>query len=338
MSLVSIIVPVYNTEGYLEGCLDSLLSQTHRELDIILVDDGSTDSSGSVCDGYAERDGRVRVFHLENGGVSRARNFGIENALGEYIIFVDSDDSLKPDAVECELSALEESGSELALFSLVYDDGKTQNQPTLKERVYSPKEYLLDAEQDITHLCSPCNKIYKADVIRENAIRFTDGIKYGEDFIFNSSYLCFVKKLTVKNEAYYYYDISREGSGVKRLYPEYDGFIVRIDEAFRTMLSNLGISDDKKRLDFMERRWDYAVDICVRSGEDEKEKAKILSRWIDRIPEDDLRAFCEYKSMLAELCRIGNNPRNIKRALRAHKRKESFRKFTVKIKRFLRRI
>ena len=101
--LVSVIVPVYNVEEYLARCVDSILSQTHWNLEVILVDDGAKDSSGAICDSYAQRDSRVKVVHKENGGLSSARNAGIDIARGEYLEFVDSDDWLEPDAVESML-------------------------------------------------------------------------------------------------------------------------------------------------------------------------------------------------------------------------------------------
>ena len=96
--LISIIIPVYNVEAYLQKCLDSVISQIYRNIEIILVDDGSTDNSGKICDEYAEKDERINVYHQQNGGVSRARNVGLEVAKGQYISFVDSDDY-----IDCEL-------------------------------------------------------------------------------------------------------------------------------------------------------------------------------------------------------------------------------------------
>ena len=98
--LVSVIVPVYNTIPYLRETLDSIRAQTYRRLEIILVDDGSTDGSGGICDQYGEADGRFRVFHRENGGTARARNFGLDQMTGEYVVFVDSDDLIKPEYIQ----------------------------------------------------------------------------------------------------------------------------------------------------------------------------------------------------------------------------------------------
>ena len=105
---ISVIIPVYNTEQYLSRCLDSILSQSFDDFELLLIDDGSTDSSGAICDSYAEKDSRVRVFHKENGGVSSARNLGLDNAKGEWIYFVDSDDEVLPDGLLTMVNCISE--------------------------------------------------------------------------------------------------------------------------------------------------------------------------------------------------------------------------------------
>jgi len=113
--LVSVIVPVYNVEEYLGRCVDSILAQTYTNLEVILVDDGAKDSSGAICDEYAARDARVRVIHKENGGLSSARNAGIDAAKGDWLEFVDSDDWIEPDAVESMLTLALEHRTELVV-------------------------------------------------------------------------------------------------------------------------------------------------------------------------------------------------------------------------------
>ena len=116
---ISIIIPVYNAEKYLGRCIESVLSQTYRDFELILVDDGSSDSSGQICDAYANKDARIHVIHKENGGVSSARNRGIKEALGEYIMFIDSDDSI---VEHCFSFLFEERTSmpDLTIFSFTY--------------------------------------------------------------------------------------------------------------------------------------------------------------------------------------------------------------------------
>lgn len=124
--LISIVVPVYKVESFLDRCIKSILSQTYERLDIILVDDGSPDRCPQMCDRWAETDGRIRVLHKENGGLSDARNHGTAIAGGEYISFVDSDDYISPDYVEYLLSLLRETGADIACgaFRTVYDGGE----------------------------------------------------------------------------------------------------------------------------------------------------------------------------------------------------------------------
>ncbi len=112
--LVSVIVPVYNAERYVAGCVESILRQSHEELDVILVDDGSTDSSPDLCDGFAARDPRVRVFHRENGGIGAAQNYGLDQVRGEYIAFADNDDILDRRNIEVLLHALDATGADMS--------------------------------------------------------------------------------------------------------------------------------------------------------------------------------------------------------------------------------
>ncbi|MBQ6719163.1 MAG: glycosyltransferase family 2 protein [Oscillospiraceae bacterium] len=140
--LLSVIVPVYNVEAYLARCVDSILSQTYRNLEVILVDDGAKDSSGAICDAYLEKDPRVRVIHKENGGLSSARNAGIDMATGEYITFVDSDDWIEPDAYESMLQLALDLDVKLVCGGRYDVDGKTGEKklglcPVKTERISS---------------------------------------------------------------------------------------------------------------------------------------------------------------------------------------------------------
>ena len=121
--MISVIVPVYGTEMYLSACVDSILNQTVRDLELLLIDDGSPDHSGEICDEYARKDGRVRVFHTENHGVSAARNLGIREARGEYIGFVDSDDWIEPDMYEVLLKNIEAAGADISVCGTWYEYG-----------------------------------------------------------------------------------------------------------------------------------------------------------------------------------------------------------------------
>ena len=122
--VISIIVPVYNTEQYLRRCIDSVLAQTYQDFELLLIDDGSKDSSGAICDEYAAQDTRVRVFHKANGGVSSARNVGLDHARGEWITFVDSDDEVKPNWLD--LFCMQISyGVELVSQGLIFNNSRS---------------------------------------------------------------------------------------------------------------------------------------------------------------------------------------------------------------------
>ena len=127
-SLISVIVPVYNVKEYLNTCVESILNQTYENLEVILVDDGSTDGSGEVCDSYAKTDARVQVLHTKNGGQAAARNRGIEVCNGEYLTFADSDDSMEPELIETLYFAQEKSGADLVScrWRNVYEDGSVE--------------------------------------------------------------------------------------------------------------------------------------------------------------------------------------------------------------------
>lgn len=175
--LLSVIVPVYNVEQYLPRCMDSILAQTYPNLEIILVDDGARDASGKICDDYAARDPRIRVIHKENGGLSSARNAGLDAARGEYLAFVDSDDWIEPEAYETMLALARKYGAKLVCGGRYDVDGKTgQRQPGLCPR----KEERITGEEMAGRIflwdgcdSSACDKLYHRSLFRE--LRYPEG-------------------------------------------------------------------------------------------------------------------------------------------------------------------
>lgn len=175
--LISVIVPVYNVEQYLDQCLESIVSQTYPRLEILVVDDGSTDSSGDMCDRWAERDSRICVTHQPNGGLSAARNTALDRMSGEHVIMVDSDDVLHPDAAACLLSAMERHQADIVVGDhVIVDEKATPQWPDTVatdpdgDRAYSQSETLLAIfyQQGLTH--SAWARIYRASLF--------DGIRY----------------------------------------------------------------------------------------------------------------------------------------------------------------
>lgn len=180
--LISVIVPVYNVERYLDKCITSICAQTYRNLEIILSNDGSTDSSGSICDSWAEKYPRIRVIHKENGGLSDARNAGIEVASGAWFMFVDSDDTITPDTIERLYVAAAAYDCEMAVCNIVriYDDGAT-------EPFYAPVSELTvwDGQQRFETLKQPsvCNKLFRAELFC--GVRFPIGKYYEDTFVYH---------------------------------------------------------------------------------------------------------------------------------------------------------
>ena len=208
--IISVIVPVYNVERYVKKCLDSILVQTFENIEIIVVDDGSTDSSGVICDEYAKRDNRVHVYHKTNGGLSSARNYGIERATGRYLGFVDSDDYIDPDMYEVLLNNLLKYDADMSLCGL-FDvfNGKprkvnTDNR-TFEATVEETIKIVLEAK--ITSVTA-VNKLYKRELFA--FVRYPEG-KTSEDAFIILDLIMKCKKTVITTIQKYYY-IHRPGS------------------------------------------------------------------------------------------------------------------------------
>ena len=214
MPTISVIVPVYKAEAFLRRCTDSILGQTHRELELLLIDDGSPDQSGALCDAIAQEDSRVRVFHKPNGGVSSARNLGFAQAGGEYIAFVDSDDWLEPDALELLLAALVDSGADTAgCGHYNADDTGTGpvEAPVLPAGVHGEEAI---REKLVLRLLGDRLRqpilngfiwrfLYTRSIIADNHITFEGA--YLEDELFLMEYFCHAKRLAIVDRPLYYY-------------------------------------------------------------------------------------------------------------------------------------
>lgn len=211
---ISIIVAVYNIEAYIAHCIESLCSQTYRNLEIILVVDGSTDSSGKICEEYAKKDDRIQVVYRENGGLSAARNTGIEKATGEYITFVDGDDWVEETMYEtmAELAGKYNADLVACRYKCIYRDS-VKDGSTGKVTVYTrPYEMLLQyLKEDEAYLIQHAawNKLYKRELLGEE--RFPEGEWY-EDVVFSARILSRVHTGVYVDTAFYNYVCEREGS------------------------------------------------------------------------------------------------------------------------------
>lgn len=196
---VSIIVPVYNVANYLIECVDSILGQTFSDFELILVNDGSTDKSLDICRKYEAKDSRIRVVDKQNGGVSSARNAGIDRAKGEYITFVDSDDLIKIDYLENLVNALN-IDTDLVQSGIIFFDNASgreigQEELPVHNKLFrnAPGDCLLIATMPL--ITSPVSKLYRTSILRENDIRFDESFSYGEDRDFNLKYLGVVQSV-----------------------------------------------------------------------------------------------------------------------------------------------
>lgn len=214
-ALISIIVPVYNVEEYLDNCMDSIVNQTYNNLEILLIDDGSTDQSSAMCDRWAIKDKRIKVIHKKNGGLSDARNAGIQTATGQYIAFVDSDDWIEKYYIEYLYRAIKETGAEISACEIrqVIDGQKTEklNNEALSQIKCTTEEALATILKGNGFRAVAWNKLYTADLLVGET--FKVGILHEDEF-FTYRIIGKAKTLSfVKNQLYNYRQ--REGSIMK---------------------------------------------------------------------------------------------------------------------------
>lgn len=219
--LVTIIVPVYNAESSLDKCLSSVLTQTYQQFELIVVNDGSLDNSSRIMDTYVKQDQRVIAINIENGGVSNARNVGIDAARGQYILFLDADDSLEAKALELLVNAREKSGANLVVGNYNNNSQRVRNSfnPPILTDQYLGKSDLLEYVQGF--LAKPTgkstfiyiwSKLFMTAIIKDNGIYFNDSLKVGEDTLFNFEYLRHVNGLFFVEEPVYNYTVSTRTS------------------------------------------------------------------------------------------------------------------------------
>ncbi len=212
--LVSVVIPVYNVEKYLDRCVESIINQTYSNLEIILVDDGSADNSSDMCEQWAKKDSRVKVIHKENAGAGLARNTGIENATGKYIFFVDSDDYMDVTTVEKCISKALNSGADIVMFGRcdVFKDGTKKIKPVNSKELDFEKEAVLNDilpglfTYDRGFGISVWGKMFNLDVIKSNKIQFESERKIiSEDAYFLLALFNRISKITVLPENLYFY-------------------------------------------------------------------------------------------------------------------------------------
>lgn len=221
---ISIIVPIYNLEIYLVECIKSVMNQSYTNFELLLIDDGSTDSSGQLCDYFVSVDKRIKVFHKENGGVSTARNLGIKNSIGEYICFVDGDDILEPTYLNAFICNIIDGKG---MYLQGYIMGNRQlTHPYCKWNKSNLISGIFDLEKCIL-LGLVWNKMYLADIIKDNNLIFDEQITIGEDIIFVMSYISYCDFIINIPETNYIYR-QYEGSACTKEH-SFDSWNKRLD-------------------------------------------------------------------------------------------------------------
>lgn len=204
---VSVIVPVYNAENTLRVCVDSVLGQTAADFELILIDDGSRDASGLICDAYAEQDDRIRVIHQKNAGVSAARNAGMDQARGEYLLFVDSDDSIEPEMMDTVRSYATSENCDVVISGLhVFEAGVyTRMENAAHAGCFGPEIWNSICE-DSKPFGWAGSKLLRTEVVKENRIRFNEGMNSQEDLDFLLSVYTRCERIGVMSYAGYHYN------------------------------------------------------------------------------------------------------------------------------------
>ena len=217
--LFSIIIPVYNADKYIEKCIESIISQDRNKFEIIVVDDGSTDNTGIICDKYSNKYSNIKVFHTENKGVSRARNLGLSEAIGDYILFVDADDWVTSDYIDVISNEIE--GVDLLFFSnnrvidekiikQSYGDAYAENRVETEELILNIKK------QKYEYFGFTWNKCFNRNIISKNNILFVNDLSVREDEVFTNTYCSYINSIKFIKKILYNYREQTTGLTCKK--------------------------------------------------------------------------------------------------------------------------
>ncbi|WP_431800752.1 glycosyltransferase [Halobacillus andaensis] len=317
MPHISVIVPIYNVQDFLEVCLDSILSQTIHDFELILINDGSEDRSGEICDIYAQKDDRIKVFHKENGGVSSARNVGLKLAEGKYICFVDPDDTIESNMYEVMISTAEKYNADLVVCPIRTFNSNTGNEsvssiPHSSNRVLNKsaiKNHIIPSvlENKTLSIASSVNKVYKKALFNSNNIEFEESKHHSEDVRLNFKLLSTIEKMVYVEQPFYNYFIRRSNSLTQTFrYNLYE----YIDDNRKLMLDMCFDYDlesyQKKIRDHFGGVTLAHLQELVSSQLDRKEKKEIISKIINNNEfHEDLSCYesrSSYLSLMKILC------------------------------------
>ncbi len=291
--LISVIIPVYNVEKYLKKCIDSVLNQTYDNFEIILIDDGSTDSSGKICDEYASKDGRIAVIHKENGGQSVARNTGIERSTGEWLYFPDSDDYIAEDMFETLLKKAVGENADIVIFDAMSfaDDGGNVRQSYISKKDYpacSGTEMFSALQRNGDFHCPLWSMFYNGDFLRNSNIRMIPGIIY-EDSVFGFQIMTQASRI-VQERRVFYYRRYRSGSTMTQTEKKYRHFHSRC-EVYRN------VRDFCREKEIFDK--DYAKEYIIRCAMNALDTFRI----VEKSEKDKCRK--EFEELKSEIKRDG---------------------------------
>lgn len=248
-NLISIIVPVYCAEDYLNYCIDSILAQSYKNFELILVNDGSTDKSGTICDEYAKKDGRIKVIYKENGGVSSARNTGVENASGEYILFIDSDDYVDENYCKAFMQAKTEHPNTDNIWCCIktvpnYNKISNTSETAPLYTSYCKNQFMTLHQKGLTS--PPFNKLFYKNTILKHNLKMDTALSLGEDLLFNIEYLKNTnEEIVVINKPLYYYVCNGKISLANKYYDNMFDIYVRINNELLNVCNEFGCNDEE---------------------------------------------------------------------------------------------
>lgn len=283
-SLISVIIPVYNVERFLQPCIESVCNQSYKNLQIILIDDGSLDKCGEICDEYAKKDSRIEVIHQKNYGVSVARNEGLKCAKGEWIAFCDSDDVLPWNAYENLVNSLRNSQLIMGRMQLMTEVGELQLKvKELEKESINSKEFLFDLflENKYPYLGYPWDKLFQRSIIELNQIKFDPEVKLNEDRLFILQYMIHCQTVDFCNEIVYYYRQRSNGviTSAQRNEIVTDSEMTVIKAFEKMQYYAKGYSEELYYL-ICRKSFESALDLLNRVQDRDKEKKRLLMRFL----------------------------------------------------------
>lgn len=255
MPLISVIVPVYNVVPFLRDCVESILNQTYEHLEVLLIDDGSTDESGRICDEYARADSRVVVIHKENQGAAHTRNVGIAQAHGEYIMFVDSDDWIDRDMCSLLIEAVSRYKTQAAMCSYVreYPDKSLPKKIVQRDTVLSGRDFQrrlcgplgieLKNPENLECFNSMCGRVYPAEAVKNVAVIDTKIVGTSEDLLFNLEVFSNIESIVCINRPMYHYRKSVNGSITAQYKPDFEEKWDNLYDRIQKMIDGYGLNE-----------------------------------------------------------------------------------------------